>query len=203
MTRILKSGWFAALLGCVLYLATTIFVLSPSKFAGAQFIQPDYSADDDPSWRFRNPEFNQWVSQIQDEKEKLDLREQQLNEWQTRLNLELQEMSLVTETVNQLQSNFDKNVVLYKTQEVANVKRQVKLISAMSPEGAVNMINEMSDDEVVRILFTMKPDEASLILDTLSKMGPDEAKRAALLTERLHEVLPEPVPSNASATTLP
>lgn len=200
MTRIIKSGWFAALLGCGLYLATTVIILNPSKFAGAQFIQPDYSADNDPSWRFRNPEFNQWVSQIQDEKEKLDSREQQLDEWQTRLNLELQEMSLVTQTVNQLQSNFDQNVIRFKSQESDNVKHQAKLISAMSPEGAVNMLGQMSDDDVVRILFTMKPDVASQILDTLSKMGPEQAKEAALITERLHQVLPEPMPTPATTT---
>jgi flagellar motility protein MotE (MotC chaperone) len=175
-------------------LATTVFVLGPSKFAGAQFIQADYSADDDPSWRFRNPEFNQWVSQIQNEKEKLDLRQQQLDEWQTRLNLELQEMSLVTQTVNQLQSNFDQSVIRFKAQETDNVKHQAKLMSAMSPEGAVAVLDQMPDDDVVRILFIMKPDVASAILDTLSKQSLSDAKRAALLTERLHEVLPEPPP---------
>ena len=199
MTRILQSGWMVALLGCVLYLATTIFVLSPSKFAGAQFLKPDYSAEDDPSWRFRNPEFNQWVAQIQNEKEKLDLREQQLDDWQRRINLELQEMSLVTQTVNDLQSNFDRNVIRFKAQETDNVKHQAKLVSAMSPQGAVAMFSQMSDDDVVRILFAMKPDQASVILDTLSTMGPAEAKRAALLTDRLHQVLPEPAPAPATA----
>jgi len=193
MIRVLQSGWFAALIGCVLYLGVTVFVLSPSKFAGAQFMKPDYSAEDDPSWRFRNPEFNEWVSQIQNEKSRLDLREQQLNEWQTRINTELQEMSLVTQTVWQLQSEFDTNIVRFKAQELDNVKHQAKLIAAMSPEGAVSMFGQMSDDDVVRILFVMKPDEASAILDTLSKSG--EAKRAALLTERLHQVLPDAAPA--------
>jgi flagellar motility protein MotE (MotC chaperone) len=196
MTRVLQSGWFVALIGCFLYLATTVFVLNPSKFAGAKFIQPDYSADDDPSWRFRNPEFNEWVSQVQNEKARLDLREQQLDEWQRRINTELQEMSVVTETVTQLQSSFDKNVIRFKAQETDNVKRQAKLIAAMSPEGAVSMFGEMSDDDAVRILFVMKPDEASMILDTLSKTG--QAKRAALLTERLHQVLPEETPPTAT-----
>ncbi|HEY1790756.1 MAG TPA: hypothetical protein VGJ73_21590 [Verrucomicrobiae bacterium] len=189
MIRVLQSGWFAALIGCALYLGMTVFVLNPSKFAGAKFIKPDYSADDDPSWRFRNPEFNEWVSQVQNEKSRLDLREQQLNELQTRLNTELQEMSVVTQTVSQLQSDFDKDVLRFKSQETDNVKHQAKLIAAMSPEGAVSMFAQMSDDDVVRILFVMKPDEASAILDTFSKSG--EAKRAALLTERLHQVLPE------------
>ena len=191
MTRILQSGWFVAFIGCVLYLATTAIVLNPSKFAGAQFIQPDYSAEDDPSWRFRNPEFNEWVSQIQNEKERLDLREQQLDEWQTRINTELQEISTVTQMVSQLQSDFDKNVIRFKAQETDNVRHQAKLVSAMSPEGAVAIFDQMSDDDVVRILFVMKPDEASAVLDTLSKMGPDQARRAAILTERLHQVLPE------------
>jgi flagellar motility protein MotE (MotC chaperone) len=198
MTRILQSGWFAALIGCALYLGITVIVLSPSKFAGAQFIQPDYSAEDDPSWRFRNPEFNEWIAQIQNEKERLALREQELDEWQTRLNTELQEITTVTQMVSQLQSNFDKNVVRIKAQEIDNVKRQAKVISAMSPEGAVAIFGQMSDDDVVRILFVMKPDDASVVLDTLSKMGDDQAQRAALLTERLHQVLPEPPPAQAT-----
>ena len=156
-------------------------------------MKPDYSADDDPSWRFRNPEFNQWVSQIQNEKAHLDLREQQLDEWQTRINTELQEMSLVTQTVLQLQSSFDKDVVRFKAQETDNVKHQAKLIAAMSPDGAVSMFDQMSDDDAVRILYVMRPDDASLILDTLSKTG--QAKRAALLTERLHQVLPDAAPA--------
>ena len=200
MTRILQSGWFVALVGCLLYLGTTIFVLSPSKFAGIQPTPPDYSADDDPSWRFRNPEFNQWVSDVQNEKERLDLRSQQLDEWQTRLNLELQEVSTATQTVAQLQSNFDEDVIRFKAQETDNVKHQAKVISAMSPEGAVAMLSQMSDDDVVRILYIMKPDEASLILDTLSKASPDETKRAAQLTERLHQVLPEQAPTTASTS---
>jgi flagellar motility protein MotE (MotC chaperone) len=198
MIRILQSGWFVALLSCVLYLATTAVVLNPSKFAGAQFVQPDYSAEDDPSWRFRNPEFNEWVSQIQNEKERLDQRQQELDEWQTRLNTELQEISTVTQMVSQLQLDFDKNVVRFKAQETDNVKHQAKLVSAMSPEGAVAIFDQMSDEDVVRILFVMKPDEASAILDTLSKLGPDEARRAALLTERLHQVLPEPPTAQAT-----
>lgn len=193
MTRFLQSGWFVALLGCFLYLGTTIFVLSPSKFAGARIARPDYSADDDPSWRFRNPEFDDWVAQIQNEKQRLALREEQLDQWQTRLTTELQEISTVTQTVDQLQSQFDQAVVRFSAQQQDNVRHQAKLISAMSPDDAVAMMNQMPDDDVVRILFIMKPDQASAILDALTKMGPSQAKRAALLTERLHQVLPAPV----------
>lgn len=197
MIRIFQSSWFAALAGSVLYLATTVFVLNPSKFAGFQQSSPDFSAEDDPSWRFRNPEFNQWVSQIKSEKEKLDLREQHLAELQARLDAEVQEISTVTQAVAQLQESFDKNVIRFKAQESDNIKHQAKLIASMSPEGAMAMMAQMPDDDAVRILFTMKTDEASIILDSMSKKGDEQAKRAALLTQRLHQVL-SPVPATAS-----
>ncbi len=190
MIRIFQSPWFVAGFGCLLYLGTTVVILSPSKFAAYKKTDPDYSADNDPSWKFRNPEFDQWVAQIKNEKEMLDAREENLNELQTRLNVEMQEVSTVTQTVSQLQSNFDQNVIHFKAQEVDNIKHQVKLMSAMSPEGVIAMMNEMPDDVAVKILFTMKNDVASAILDTMSKAGKTQAKRAAALTEQLHEVLP-------------
>jgi flagellar motility protein MotE (MotC chaperone) len=195
MIRILQSSWFVALAGCLLYLGTTVVVLNPSKFAGVQLARPDYSAEDDPSWKFRNPEFDQWIAQIKNEKENLDLREQHLDELQTRLNAELQEISTVTQTVSQLQENFNKNVIQFKAEEVDNIKHQAKLLSAMSPEGAVAMLDQMPDDVAVRILFTMKNDVASLILDTWSKASPAEARHAAELTEQLREVLSPPPPT--------
>jgi flagellar motility protein MotE (MotC chaperone) len=198
MIRTLQSSWFVALAGCLLYLATTVVILNPSKFAGAQFMKPDYSADDDPSWKFRNPEFDQWVAQIKSEKSSLDLREQNLNQLQTRLNAELQEISTVTQTVAQLQETFDQNVIRFKAQDEDNIKHQAKLMAAMSPEGAIAMLDQMPDDDAVRILYTMKTDEASLILDTLSKMGVAQAKRAAKLTERLQQVLPPPATATAA-----
>jgi flagellar motility protein MotE (MotC chaperone) len=64
------------------------------------------------------------------------------------------------------------------------------VITSMSPEGAAAMLNEMPEDETASVLFMLKPDSASVILDTLSKMGKAEAKRAAELTARMRVVLP-------------
>jgi len=201
MIRILQSSWLTALLGCLLYLGTTLALVRPDKFAGAKLVPSDRSATDDPSWKFKNPEIDQWVAQMKDEKEAIALREQQLNEWQSRLDAERQEITSVTQTVTQLQSDFDKNVIRFQAQETDNVKHQAKLIAAMSPAGATAMFAEMADDDVVRILFIMKTDEASAILDTMSKLGRPEARRAATLTERLHQVLP--LSTNAVSTAAP
>jgi flagellar motility protein MotE (MotC chaperone) len=190
MMRIFQSSWFVALTGCLLYLATTVWVLNSAEFPMMQNDEADLSATDDPSWRFHNPEFDQWLAQIKAQKESLDAREQSLNQLQTRLNVELQEVSAATQTVSQLQADFDKNVIIFTAQEASNIKRQVKLISSMSPEGAVAMLGEMPDETAVRILFTMKSDDASQILDAMSKKSQAGARRAADLTEQLHRILP-------------
>ena len=190
MIRILQSSWFVALAGSMVYLATTVAVLKPSNFPELPAAETEVSADDDPSWRFHNPEFDQWVAQIKSQKESLDAREQSLNELQTHLNVELKEVSAATQAVGQLQEIFDRNVIRFKAQEAVNLKHQIKLISGMSPEGAVATLNEMPDGDVLRILFAMKPDNASAILDAFSKKGPAWAKRAAQITEQLHRVLP-------------
>ena len=201
MTRILQSSWLTALLGCLLYLGTTLALIRPAQFAAAMPAPVELSAEDDPSWKFKNPDIDQWISQMQTEKEALALREQQLKEWQTRLEAEHKEISIVTQMVANIQADFDKNIIRFKAQEADNIKRQVKLLASMSPLGAATLLNEMSDDAVVKILFIMKTDEASAILDTMSKQGKPEARRAAMITAQLQRVLP--LSTNAATAANP
>lgn len=195
MIRLLQSPTAAAVIGTLLYLGTTVALLSPAKFAGARASQEAKSSpENSPSWKFRNPEFDQWVTELKHEKEALAAREQELRELQTRLEAERAEIYSVTQAVQQLQAEFDKNVIRFKAQEVENLKRQSKVIAGMSPEGAAAMLNEMQDEQIVRLFFLMKADTTSAILDSLSKMGKPEAARAANLTEMLRRTLPAPPP---------
>jgi flagellar motility protein MotE (MotC chaperone) len=204
MIRTLQSSWMTALVGCLLYLGVTAAMIKPLQFpelpSGAELAGPKRSAADAPSWKFHNPEFDQWVAEIKREKESLGLREQQLRDLQTRLESEREELNTATQTINQLQAEFDKNVIRIKDQEVENLKRQAKVISGMSAEGAAGVLNQMPEDEAVRILFTMKADEASLILETLSKLGKIEARRAAVITEKLRHTLPPASGGRAKAS---
>jgi flagellar motility protein MotE (MotC chaperone) len=194
MIRTLQSSWLAALVGCLLYLGVTLALIKPSQFQGLPGVQQQIASRhdrfDEASWRFRNPEFDQWVQEVKREKESLAVREQQLRELQTRLESERQELNTVTQAIYQLQNEFDKNVIRIKDQEVENLKRQAKVMSGMSPEGAANLINQMPDEDAVRILYTMKTDEASVILDTLGKLGKNEARRAAMVAELMRHTLP-------------
>jgi flagellar motility protein MotE (MotC chaperone) len=191
LTRLLQSRWVVPLIGGLLYLATTAALIRPQQIAEA--LPPPttkLSSNNEPSWKFRNPEFEQIVEELRQEKQNLATREQQLQELQTRLQAERQELLAITQTVHQLQVDFDKGVVRLKEQEVENLKRQSKIISGMTPEGAATMLYEMPEDQMVRALFSLKPDNAGLILEALSKQGKEQAKRAANATDRLRTVLP-------------
>jgi flagellar motility protein MotE (MotC chaperone) len=203
MLRLLKSSWTVSIAGGLLYLATTAALLRPARFADLAPVPEEVksSPNNSPSWSFRNPEFEQWVEELKHEREALAQRAVELQELQKRLEAERQEILTVTQTVHQLQMEFDKRVVRLKEQDMENLKRQTKVVSAMSPEGAAAMLNEMPEDQMVGVLFLLKPDAASLILDTLSKMGKAEAKRAAQLTERMRSVLPPPAKGNRSAAS--
>jgi len=182
------------IIGALLFFATTAALLKPVQVDNSTgqptAAESPRQVNNEPSWKFRNPEMDQWIAEIKREKESLNIREQQLKDLETRLNAERQEIATVTQTVCQLQSDFDKNVVRLNAQDADNLKRQAKLISSMTPEGASMTLNEMSDDDIVRILFTMKAADASLLLDTLSKQGKDQAKRAAAIIERMSRTLP-------------
>jgi flagellar motility protein MotE (MotC chaperone) len=192
------------LAGGLMFFLTMFATLKMMHFDGVQLpTSTPMAADDNPSWRFRNPEFDQWVSQIKDERAALALREDQLKEWETRLTAENREISTVTQTVTKLQNDFDQRVLQFKDQEEANAKKQIKVIADMSPEGAAAMLNQLSDDDATKLLYLMRPDVSGPILDAMSKLGAGQARRAALITERLKEVLPNSATNSLSSNASP
>ena len=193
--KLLQSPLVICLLGCLTYLGTTAAVLSSAKFeAEATVIEDElqkFSPGNDPSWKFRNPEFEQWVADLRLEKAALEVRKVQLGEWETRLVAQRQELSTVTQKVAQLQAEFDKNVVRLKDAEVKNLKRQAKAVAEMTPDTAAKMLDQMTDDDIVRLFSAMKSDQVTLLLETLGKQGKGQTRRAAAITERMRHLLPD------------
>ena len=200
MNKIIQSPATVLLLGGIIFFATMFAVISGVHFGAVNAPEKAaVSASDDPSWKFHNPEMDQWVTQMKDEREALTLRAQQLKEWEAQLNAQGKELSTVTRAVSNVQAQFDKRVVLFTEQEKENAKKQVKVIAGMTPDGAAAMLGEMSDTEVTKLLYAMKNDLAGGILDAISKQGPVQAKRAALLAQELKDVMNAPATNNANA----
>jgi flagellar motility protein MotE (MotC chaperone) len=198
--KLIQSPATVVILGGLLFFGTMFGVVSSTHFGAVHL--PEKSAappTDDPSWKFHNPEIDQWVAQIKEERDALAVREQQLKDWEARLNAESKEISTVTRAVSNVQSDIDKRIVLFKEQEKENIKKQVKVVAGMSPDGAATMLNEMPDDEVTKLLFSMKNDVAGAILDAMSKQGTGAARRAALLAQRIKDVMSVPATNTTAA----
>jgi flagellar motility protein MotE (MotC chaperone) len=189
-------------LGGVTFFLTMFLVLRSVKLGTPVLpARQPVAAEDNPSWKYRNPEIDQWISQIKEERDALDLRSEQLKEWEARLAAENREVAMVTQTVTKLQADFDKRVLQFKEQEKDNVKRQLKVVADMSPDGAASMFNAMSDDEVTKLLYLMKPDVSAPILDAMSRRGDAFAARAAALANRLRDVMSVPATNNLANAT--
>lgn len=203
MIRVLQAPWMAALVGGLLYLGVTLALLNSVRFTGSGGAFPPTTRaprapDDLPSWRFRNPELQQWIAELQRERQALALREEQLRELAMRLEAERQELSLITQTVARLQAEFDRNVIRLQESQAEQFKRQAKLLGGMSTEGQLALLQQMADEDVVRLLALMKNDDVSQLLELMSRTGPAEAKRAVLLTEKMRRLL-LPGPTNGPA----
>ena len=200
MNRILQSPAAVVTVAGLMFFTTLFAIISTTHLGTVTALaRATPMAEDDPSWKFHNPDIDQWVSQIKDERDALAVREQQLKEWEARLAAESHEISSITQAVSKAQADFDKRVLMFTDQERDNIKKQLKVIAAMSPEGVTTLLNEMSDDEVAKLLYAMKPDIAGATLDAISKLGGASAKRAASLAARIKDVLPMSATNNLTA----
>jgi flagellar motility protein MotE (MotC chaperone) len=195
MIKILQSNWMCAILGAISYLVTTVFVW-PAPRVPAYLTRATISRGlgaPDASWNFWNPEVDQLIADLQVQKRTLASRQQELSDWAGRLEVERQEISAITQTVARLQQDFDQQVVRVRETETTNLKKLAKIYSAMSPDGATTILKELPDEQVVKILMFMKDTETAPILELLAKQGQGEAKRAALITERLRLATTQPL----------
>ena len=200
MNKLLQSPATLLLLGGILFFGTMFAAISTTHFGPVSPSEKAVaSASDDPSWKFHNPEMEQWIAQIKEERDALAVREQQLKEWEAQLSAQGKELSTVTRTMSNVQMEFDKRVVLFTEAEKDNAKKQVKVFSGMSPDGAATVLAEMSDNEAAKLLFAMKNEIASGILDAMSRQGTAEAKRAGVLARKMKDVMNAPATNNANA----
>ncbi len=191
MKKLLTSGWLIPIVGSLLYLGTTFVLLDPAALKVPARTATGPAADQEPNplastpWDFSAPELDQLVSELKAEKARLATWNQELQEYSARIAVERAELAAVTQEVHRLQTEFNQ-VVTYVTQQEGEIlRRQAKVFAAMTPDDAVRVLQEMPDDRIIRLLMFMSEEEMAKLLAALAKPGPENARRAALLSERL------------------
>lgn len=185
MTKLLSPTWMTLPVCVIVYAASTfLFWKTPKRAPRPLPTLPAVVHNNDLS-QYQNPEADQLVGELKDEKQRLDDREQQLNELAARLDSERGEITNAALSVQALQADFDKNVLRINEEETANLKKLAKVYSAMTPESASVILADLDDVQVAKIMVFMKEEDAAAILEALAKKGDAQAKRAADLSERL------------------
>lgn len=199
MIKLLLSPMGTAVVSVLVYAgATFAFWKTPAIPPPAPVVDPvaeAKAAARGPSWNFINPEADQLIVELQEEKKAMAKREQELNDLQARLQSEQSELSLVTQSVRQLQMDFDQNVLQISSEETVNLKKLAKVYSDMEPASAAKILEEMTDDSIIKIMVFMKDIETASIFEALAKQGQPESKRAAMLSERLRLATVKPSPT--------
>ena len=155
------------MIGSLAYLGTTLVCFSTAKLGA---IHPVAALEGEPatlteSWGFKNPELDQMVAELKQEKEAVSLRTQQLKDLEARLASERQEINAVTDMVSRLQREMDLSILRIKQEEIPNLKKLAKIHASMSAEGSANILKEETDEEILKVLFYLKPSETGPILE--------------------------------------
>jgi flagellar motility protein MotE (MotC chaperone) len=196
MIRILQTKWMAVTVGTLIYALTTWISLEPQKqlMRAAKALGAAENAKSagaaGPSWKFQNPELNQLLAELKDEREALRVRAAQLDELEARLGTERKEISVVTQTVARLRKEIEATVIRVADEEAVNLKKLSKVYATMSPAGAARILKEMDDEQIVKILALMKEAETAPILEGFGQGDKQDAKRAALISNRLRLTIP-------------
>jgi flagellar motility protein MotE (MotC chaperone) len=189
--KVLQSPLFAAVLGGLLFLLTSAFLTTQGLTDADHGIphggtQPESQANvAGPSWEFFNPELDQLLGDLKNERLSLDSRQKQLDEFAARLRAERAELDDALRNIKKLQQQVDRDVFRIKEQEAPNLKKLAKMYAAMEPAGAARILRELDDVVLVKIFTLLKEPEAAAVLEALARLGEPETKRAALISEHL------------------
>lgn len=197
--KFLTSAWFVPVVGAVLYLGTTMVLLNPARLDLPQIAPPAGSEETSyeidtvltGEWDFHVPEISRLIDELKKEKEAVAQSRREAAEMQAKIAAERQELDDAAAEVRRLQGEFNQIVTYVKQEEEANLRRVSKTYAAMKPVDAANILKEMDDDWIVRVLMFMTEDEIAGLLSELARPGPEEARRAAELSERMRLTVQE------------
>ena len=194
--KILQNSLVSSLVGLLLYVVVTVLVWKvPAHIVEGEPAQEEILAKAKqavPSWDFQSQEADLLIEELRTEKAALAKREKDLQDFAERLNAERLEINVVTQAVHQLQAQVEASIVRINAEEAVNIKKLSRTYAAMSPEGAAPILKEMEEPTLIKILAVMKETETAPILEAMSKLGAEEAKRVARITERLRFYLSQP-----------
>ena len=104
------------------------------------------------------------------------------------MTAEQQELEKTRKQIEALRAAIDERLIEVTEGEVANLRKLALTYGALTPKSAVAIFREMDDTTLVKLFSLMKPDIVGPIFEEMGKQSASDAKRAALLSERLRMI---------------
>lgn len=195
--KFLTSSWLVILLGSVTYLGTTAVLVIKAKddIVPKPVVKAEGDAHGEeakpiavvrgPSWEFVNPDLDEMIAELKQQKADLEVEKKSLREFSDRIQTERQELIQMTQQVHRIQKEIEAAIIRVRDEETPNLKRLAKTYSEMTPEGAATVMKGLDDISLVKVLLIMKETSAAPILEDIAKKSDADAKRMALVSERL------------------
>ena len=132
-----------------------------------------------------NPHGVQGESELKQQKQDLEAEKKSLLELAQRIQTERQELIQITQQVHRIQREIDQAIIRVRDDEGKNLAKLAKTYGGMSPDGAAIVMKGLDDVSLVKVLLFMKESETAPILELIARKSDVDAKRMALVSERL------------------
>jgi flagellar motility protein MotE (MotC chaperone) len=129
------------------------------------------------------------IVMLKDKEEELKKREETISEQEKRISSLKGEVESLKKTVDDTQGNIERYVVSIDESQRKNIKKLSEIFSKMTPEDAAEIMGNLNDRTLVSILASMKERSSARLLGTYSALGEEQAKRAAVLSEMMKQVV--------------
>jgi flagellar motility protein MotE (MotC chaperone) len=204
----LKSPWFIVILGVLLGVGTSAFLVMKSLSTVVAAAAPktpkateQYVQFAPRDWTMRSNDFEKLAKDLAEQKTALEARKKDLDDYSDRLANERKEIEKVRVQVDEMRKLVTDNLPKLDASEKVNIKSLAKTYSTMAPIDAVAVLREMDDSTIVKILSVMKADVVGAIFQEMARTKDGDATlatRAAHISDQLRLLQ---TPPTTSATT--
>ena len=136
-------------------------------------------------------ELDAWRQEMEKKKKDLVALDQNIIQRENLMHEERASLNRERDELNKTQKKIEDRLVKISDTEAANIQEMALMYSAMKPEENIKLLRPLADDQIARIMAVTKLKRNAKILETWSRLFPDDNERLVRVTERMRLVMRE------------
>lgn len=136
-------------------------------------------------------ELDTWRAEMEKKKQDLMALDQNIIQREKLMREERVALNHDREELSKTQKKIEDRLVKISDSEAANIQQTALLYSAMKAEENIKLLRPLADDQVARLMAVTKLKRNAKVLETWSRLYPDDSERLVRITERMRLVMRE------------